>query len=153
MIAAPELDYLFSYTADLEQPQQLVAAPAGLRMIAKVMGGRVSGPRLTGEVLPGGGDWAVIDEQSTLRLDARLTIRSEDGALIYVSYRGVMTPVDPDTVARAIEGKLKPGELYFRTTPIFETGDERYGWLNTQVAVAVGNLGAAGVSYDVFGVR
>ena len=56
LVRSPELDFLFSYTADLEDPQQLVGAgPSGMRMIAKVIGGRVSGPRLTGCVLPCGG--------------------------------------------------------------------------------------------------
>lgn len=154
MITAPELEPLFSYTADIEEPQQGIGAgPFGHRMIARVTGGRVEGPRLNGEVVPGGGDWALIDGKNTLRLDARITLRSDDGALIFASYRGVITPIDPATVARAIAGTLEPGELYYRTTPVFETGDERYAWLNTVVCVAVGNISAEGVSYDVFAVR
>ena len=154
MVQAPELEHLFSYSADIEEPQQGVGAgPFGHRMIARVTGGRVQGPRVNGEVLPGGGDWALIDGRNTLRLDARITLKTDDGALIFASYRGVITPIDPATVARAIAGTLEPGELYYRTTPSFETGDERYAWLNTVVAVAVGNISTAGVSYDVFGVR
>jgi hypothetical protein len=154
MVEAPELEHLFSYSADLEEPQQAVGSGAfGNRLIARVTGGRVEGPRVKGVVLPGGGDWALIDDRNTLRLDARITLKTDDGALIFASYRGVITPIDPATVAKAIAGTLEPGELYYRTAPIFETGDERYAWLNTVVAVAVGNLSAAGVSYDVFGVR
>jgi hypothetical protein len=153
-VQAPELEYMFSYTADIEDPQQGVGAgPFGYRMIAKVTGGRVEGPMLNGEVLPGGGDWALIDATSTLRLDARITLKTDDDALIFASYKGVITPLDPDTVAKAYAGTLEPGELYYRTVVIFETGDERYAWLNTLVAVAVGNISAEGVSYDVFAVR
>ena len=154
MIKAPKLEHIFSYNATLADPQQLVGAgPLGTRMIAQVTGGRVHGPRLNGVVLPGGGDWALIDAVPTLRLDARLTLETDDGALIFASYRGIITPLDPETVARALSGTLQPGELYYRTTPIFETGDERYAWLNTLVCVAVGNIGATEVSYDVFGVN
>ena len=153
VITPPELEHLFSYSADIEQPQQGVGAgPFGHRMIARVTGGRVEGPRLNGEVLPGGGDWALIDAQNTLRLDARITLKTDDGALIFASYRGVITPIDPDTVIKVISGTIEAGEVYYRTTPVFETGDERYAWLNTVVSVAVGNLSAEGVSYDVFGV-
>ena len=153
MVEAPALEHLFSYTADIEEPQQAVGAgPFGHRMIARVMGGRVEGPRLNGEVLPGGGDWALIDSANTLRLDARVTFRSDDGALIFGSYRGVITPIDPATIAKALAGTLAPGELYYRTAPVFETGDARYAWLNTTVCVAVGRLGSEGVGYDVFGV-
>lgn len=154
MANTPDLDYLFSYTADIEEPQQAVGAgPFGFRMIARVTGGSVTGPRLNGEVLPGGGDWALIDDQNTLRLDARVTLKTDDEALIFVSYRGVITPIDGETIAKSVAGTLEPGELYFRTTPIFETGDDRYAWLNTTVAVGVGRIDASGVSYDVFAVR
>jgi len=152
-VEAPGLDYLFSYTAELAEPQQAVGAgPFGRRMIACVTGGRVTGPRLNGEVLPGGGDWALVDGRNTLRLDARVTLRSDDGALVFASYRGVIRPIDSATVRKALAGELEPGELYYRTAPVFETGDERYAWLNETVAVAVGSLSASGVSYDVFGV-
>jgi hypothetical protein len=152
-IQAPELEYLFSYTANIEEPQQSIGAgPLGHRMIAKVTGGRVEGPRMNGRVLPGGGDWALIENKLTLRLDARITLETDDGALIFASYRGVITPIDPATVVKVLSGKVEPGEFYYRTTPSFETGDERYAWLNTTVCVAVGNLSAEGVSYDVFAV-
>lgn len=121
-------------------------------MIALVTGGWVKGPRMNGEVLPGGGDWALVDGDA-LRLDARITIKTDDEALIYLSYRGVITPIDAETIAKSMAGTLEPGELYYRTTPIMETGDERYAWLNTTVAVAVGRIEATGVSYDVFGVN
>ncbi len=153
MTEPPELEHLFSYTADIEEPQQGVGAgPFGHRMIARVMGGRVEGPRVNGEVLPGGGDWALIDDENTLRLDARITLRTDDGALIFGCYRGVITPIDPATVIKVISGEAQPGEFYYRTTPSFETGDGRYAWLNTMVCVGVGNLSRSGVSYDVFGV-
>ena len=152
-IQTPELEHLFSYTADIEEPQQSVGAgPYGHRMIAKVTGGVVEGPRMKGRVLPGGGDWALIEKKSTLRLDARITLETGDGALIFGRYRGVITPIDPATVARVLSGEIKAGEFYYRTTPAFETGDERYAWLNTTVCVAVGNLSPSGVSYDVFAV-
>ncbi len=153
MINTPELEHLFSYSATLADPQQMVGAgPMGTRMIAQVLGGRVEGPKLNGKILPGGGDWALIDDMSTLRLNARLTIETDDGALIFTRYRGVITPLDPDVIAKALDGTLLLGELYYRTTPIFETGDTRYAWLNTMVCVATGNIGAAEVSYDVFAV-
>ena len=153
MIKAPELEHIFSYSATLADPQQMVGTgPLGTRMIAQVTGGRVQGARLNGKVLPGGGDWALIDETNTLRLDARLTLETDDGALIFASYRGIITPLEPEIVVKALSGTLEPGELYYRTTPIFETGDERYAWLNQLVCVAVGNIGVAEVSYDVFSV-
>jgi hypothetical protein len=42
--------------------------------------------------------------------------------------------------------------LYFRTSPVFETGDPRYLWLNDIVAVAMGGSISNGVKYDIFEV-
>ena len=53
---------------------------------------------------------------------------------------------------KAITGEAEPGEFCYRTTPIFETGDERYAWFNTMVCVGVGNLSRSGVSYDIIGI-
>jgi hypothetical protein len=125
----------------------------GRRMIAALTGGEVEGDRLRGRVMPGGGDWATIDAHDTLRLDARVTFETHDGALIYVSYRGVLRPLK--TVHRyAQQGGPKTreesAEIYFRTAPIFETGDERYAWLNNIVAVGLGASIGGAVRYDVF---
>jgi len=153
LVEAPNLEFLFSYSADIEELQQSIGVGSlGKRMIAKVTGGRVEGPRVNGVVLPGGGDWALIDSNLTLRLDARITLKTDDDALIFMQYRGVISPVDPATGAKVIAVAAGPNEFYYRTAPIFETGDARYPWLNTTVSVAVGNLSSSGVSYDVFGV-
>jgi hypothetical protein len=39
-----------------------------------------------------------------------------------------------------------------RTTPLFETGDKRYNWLNAMVCVATGARRAAAVELEVFQV-
>ncbi len=150
----PQFRYLCSYRADFSEPQQMVGkAHFGRRMIASLTGGDVTGERLRGRVLPGGGDWATIDDNGSLRLDARVTIETHDGALIYVSYRGVLRPM---SVANR-HGKqggpkddAERAELYFRTAPVFETGDERYQWLNDIVAVGMGSALGGAVAYDVF---
>ena len=45
---------------------------------------------------------------------------------------------------------VDPSEYYFRTTPVFETSSEKYGWLNRIVAVGVGKLGKNKVTYKVY---
>ena len=44
-------------------------------------------------------------------------------------------------------------EYYFRTTPIFETGAEKYKWLNQVIAVGIGTIGKDYVSYDIYVIR
>lgn len=150
----PEFRYLFSYRAAFTEPQQQIGkAHFGRRMIAALTGGEVEGERLRGRVMPGGGDWATIDENDTLRLDARVTIETHDGALILVSYRGVLRPLSvAHKHARngGPQNDKERREIYFRTTPRFETGDERYAWLNDIVAVGLGASVGGAVQYDVF---
>ncbi|MDB5482641.1 MAG: hypothetical protein JWO83_3694 [Caulobacteraceae bacterium] len=152
----PETRHLCRYRAKLASPQQQVGeAHFGRRMIAQVIGGDFEGERLRGKVLPGGGDWATIDGSGTLRLDARATLETDDGAQIYVNYRGVLRPLAV-AQAHAIKGgpssEAEARELYFRTTPIFETGDARYQWLNDIVSVALGSTLGDAVEYEVFEV-
>lgn len=152
----PDFRYLCSYRADFTEPQQMVGkAHFGRRMIAALTGGVVEGERLSGRVLPGGGDWATIDDRKTLRLDARVTFETDDGALIFVSYRGVLRPM-PLVGEYAAKGGPKTDEerakVYFRTVPIFETGDARYAWLNDIVTVGMGEAIGGAVRYDVFEV-
>ena len=62
-----------------------------------------------------------------------------DGAFIYVRYAG-MRHGPPEVLARLAQGEtVDPGEYYFRVAPMFETGAERYAWLNKILAVGVGD--------------
>ncbi len=102
-------------------------------------------------MLPDGGDWALYRADGTLEIDVRLTLRTNDGASIYVRYGGVRH-MAPEVQARMARGEpVDPGEYYFRTVPIFETGHARYGWLNNIVAVGVGErLPPGRIRYSVF---
>ncbi len=133
-------EFLFTMTADLAEAQNVGATPRGNRRIYYVTGGEFKGPKLKGDVLPGGGDWALVRPDGVVALDVRATLRTDDGELIYTTYRGI------------IRGALDSPEFYFRTAPMYETGSEKYGWLNGIVAVGVGKLTPAGVSYSVYEV-
>ncbi len=91
---------------------------------------------------PGGSD-------GVLRLDVRATFETDDGALIYVQYYGVQKE-DPNRVRTTRETEY--GEIYFMTAPRFETGDERYAWLNDLVCVGEGKRLTESVAYRVYAV-
>lgn len=142
-------EFLFEMSADIEPPQPVGTTPAGKRYIAYVCGGTFEGPRLKGRVLPGGGDWVLVRSDRVFQLDVRITLETDDGALIYTTYRGARHG-SGDVMRRIAAGEpVRADEYYFRTTPYFETGAENYAWLNGIVAVGIGEDRPGGVTYQV----
>ena len=147
------LEKLFRAEISLAPPQELGDTPLGRRRIIGITGGRFAGGRLSGRVLPGGADWQVTRADGAADLDARYTLETDDGALIYVRNRG-MRHGPPDVLRElAAGGAVDPARYYMRTTPRFETGDARYAWLNRIVCVAAGARRPAAVELDVFEVK
>ncbi len=100
-------------------------------------GGMVQGPRIRGTLVPPGGDWSRVLPSGVLRLDVRLTIRTDDGALIYMSYNGVerdlpaadqKTPPAPHVIG-------PEGVKVWLVAPTFETSAAKYAWLNEVQAI------------------
>lgn len=146
-------EFLMELRADLEQPsQELGETPLGVRHIVYVKGGSFSGPGIKSDVSPGGGDWYLVRRDGVTQLDVRITLRTGDGALIFVSYRGI-ADVSPKVLQRISKGEaVDPSEYYFRITPVFETGSQKYSWLNSLITVGVGRITPSGVSYSVFAI-
>ncbi len=153
-----ETDFLFEAQVELADPIHLGPTPDGHRMIVGVLGGRFEGPKASGEVLPGSGaDWARIRSDGVGALDVRMTLRTDDEALIYVYWQGLMVfaPEEQDYALDFAKGDDPAGadRYYFRTAPRFETADERYTWLNKIIAVTKSRTGGGGVIHRVFAVK
>ncbi|MEO6198164.1 MAG: DUF3237 domain-containing protein [Dehalococcoidia bacterium] len=149
----PRLEHLYDMHVDLNPPQDVGAAPAGNRQIYIVKGGRLEGPRLKGGVLPGGGDWALVRTDGAVQLDVRATLKLDDGAHVYAQYSGLIIGT-PEVFGRIMGGEDVPlSEYYFYTNPMFQTGDERYAWLNQVMAIGRGKVIPGGVEYRVWAVR
>jgi hypothetical protein len=115
-------------------------------------GGVIEGPKLQGELLPGGGDWLLVGSDGTGRVDVRATLRTHDGALIHYESRGIIK-IPADGMQRLAEGEVLPfDETYVRTTPRFETADERYAWLSEVVAVGYNILSPNHIDYRIYRV-
>ena len=153
----PELqsEPLCTMAINLGRQDQVGAGPQGQRTVANLEGGTVSGPKLTGKFLQSGADWVRVRPDGVFQLDVRATVETDDGAVIYVRYEGFIRG-EAEVMGRLLAGEaVDPGEYYMRTSPFFETGDERYAWLNSVVAVGVGSLDAANgvVRYEVYEVK
>jgi hypothetical protein len=136
-------ELLFEMSVDMVDEAQVVGAtPHGIRRIRYIKGGTFAGPKLAGEVLPGGADWLLVRSDGAREIDVRVTLRTDDGDLIYAISRGIFD-VSPETFARILKGEaVDPAEYYFRTTPLFETASVKHGWLNRVVAASVGRQAA-----------
>ena len=108
---------------------------AGHTSIAPVTGGTFSGPGISGTVHPGGADW-ITQVSGHSSLDVRITLETDDGEIIYMSYTGV--------VARGENG------LYWRVRPIFQTASAKYDWLNHTVFIGKNKQVPGKVAYDIF---
>ena len=143
-------EFLFEMKAEVAPALAVGATPSGDRRIIRATGGTFEGPRLRGTVVPGGGDWLLRRPDGVAQLDVRITLQTHDEHLIYVQYRGLL--VAPAEVLRRMQTgeSVAPSEYYFRITPVFETGSEKYAWLNSIVAVGVGERLPAGPCYKVY---
>jgi len=147
------LEPLFKAEITLAPVQELGDSPLGRRRIIPITGGTFRGERLSGRVLPGGADWQVIRSDGVADLDARYTLETDDGALIYVRNFGYRHG-PADAIKRLAAGEpVDPALYYMRTTPRFETGAERYQWLNRIICVASGARRKAAVELDVYEVK
>jgi len=152
----PRLVHIYRADITVAPPQLIGLTPAGERRIYPILGGRFDGERLSGRILAGGADWQLVREaagQVEMRVEARFTMETRDGALIYVQNQGIRRAT-PEQVGRMMGGEaVDPATYYFRMTPRFETGDARYDWLNGVIAVASGMRSPERVVYDVYAVE
>ena len=144
-----ELLYEISMDAEIDD---LGPTPLGHRRIVRVTGGTFEGPRLRGSVLPGGGDWLVERADGVRQLDVRITLSTDDGALIYAHYPGLFHAA-PGIMDRLLRGDpVDPLEYYFRTAPMFETAAQKYAGLNRVLAVGIGRRTSRQVCYTVYAI-
>ena len=141
---------LFVLTLNVPKIEDLGVTPYGARKIATVVAGTFAGDRLRGTVQPSpGGDWLLLRSDGVLCLDVRMTLKTDDGDLIYMRYKG-MRHGPKDVMERLNKGEVvDPALYYFRSVPVFETSSVKYGWLNRAVFVAIGRREATGPIYDV----
>lgn len=150
-----ETTHLFDIVVNLNPRLDFGAGPLGQRVLFGSAGGVFEGPKLRGDVLAGGGDWALFRPDGAMSLDVRLTLRTDDGALVHMTYGGrwIMPQELKAHVADPVKrAALNPGSYYFRTNPLFETGSERYAWLNDIVCIGKGYLVEGAIAYKVFAV-
>jgi len=136
---APAFEHLGTLQVETGTRTVVENGPQGTRTIVQVVGGRFEGPRLKASVQTPAGDWITNRADGSYRLDVRLTLKTDDGALILVTYNGI--------------GQTTTAGASLRMAPLFETGDSRYVWLTRLQAVGVGERVGTAVKYDIYALK
>ncbi len=148
----PRLTHTAAITIRVGDPITIGETGEGLRRVVPILGGTIAGPRISGTILPAGADYQVIRADGYTTLDARYAARLDDGAMIYIVNIGVRFG-SPEIMARITRGEpVDPAEVYFRTTPRFETASPAWQWLTRPLFLATGARHPDRVEINVFEV-
>lgn len=146
------LAHLCDLKVELAAPVELGLSPRGRRRMIPIVGGVVTGARLSGRILNLGADWQTIFADGLAELDTRYAIETDDGALIEIRNFGYRHG-PPEVLARVAAGEpVDPALYYMRTHPRFETGAPAYRHLNRMICVGTGAREAAAVRMRVYEV-
>ncbi|MCM2374092.1 DUF3237 domain-containing protein [Aporhodopirellula aestuarii] len=132
-----KMEPLFSYTATVGNPEIVGPVPGGVRVNFNVTGGVVCGDKISGKILPAGGDWLLMRNDGVADVDVRLTIRTEDDALINVHYHG-MADLGENGFEEFMAGRAPVPGTPLRIFPRFHVAAEKYSWLNRLACIGVG---------------
>lgn len=147
---------LFTTSIKLAPPIDGGASPAGHLLPIYVTEGTFEGPKLSGRVLPGGGDWFRMRADGSGVIDVRICLETKDGAIIHLVYGGRLV-IPPALIPTVLDFEkadtVDPSNYYFRTLITFETGHADHAWLNNVVGVGIGRVGGGGVHYDVYEIE
>lgn len=148
----PVLEFAFEIRVDIDPHLRIGRSSDEDLTFTPISGGTVSGPLLSGEVLPYGGDWAV-ERSGTAQLEARYLLRASDGAVIDILNRGYYR-ASSEVMARVEAGENVPeDEYYFRTAPVFQTDAAAHRWLAEHQFVGLARDEDGQVCVRVFVVR
>jgi Protein of unknown function (DUF3237) len=148
----PTLTHIADFLVEVGQPIAIGETGQGLRRVVPITGGTVQGPRLRGAILNAGADSQIIGPDGFTRLEARYVLRLDDGALVYVENSGIRFG-PPDVMARITRGEpVDPAQVYFRSTPRFETAAPAHQWLTRPLFIASGARHPDRVALSVFEV-
>lgn len=141
---------IFRVRAELADILHMGKTPYGERRVINILGGRVEGPKFSGTILPGGADWQIVRADGAAHIEARYTIRADQGGDVLVSSEGLRHGPPAVLAALARGDSVDPSLYYFRTVLRFETGEPKLDWLNRILALARGAREKNAVLLDVY---
>lgn len=149
----PLLEFCFRITVDVTGGvQELGETGKGSRRIVPITGGSFEGPNIKGTVVAGGYDWQLLRADGVVEIDARYLLQTNEGDLITVVNTGLRHGPQQVMQRLAAGEEVDPSHYYFRSIPVFETGNPKYAWLMQSVFLADGLRKPKQVFIDVWKV-
>ncbi|MBO0594960.1 DUF3237 domain-containing protein [Nesterenkonia sp. E16_7] len=149
----PELEFLCRFEILVGQPIEVGTTHAGGRRVIPILGGKATGPKLSGSILPGGADFQLLRSETVTDLDARYVIEADNGERIYVTNQALRSG-SADDISSLVRGEHVPAErIYFRCSPRFEVAGRELAWLESTVVVGSGARNPGAVVIDLWALR
>lgn len=152
MLPQPTLCHVADLTIKLDPIVEMGQGQGGTRRIIPIIGGQVSGPAFSGEIMNVGADWQTIFASGLAELDTRYAFRTDDGAVIEIRNFGYRHG-PADVMQKVAAGEdVDPSQYYMRTHARLETGHPDYQWVNNTLFVGVGGRLKSSVMLSLYAV-
>jgi hypothetical protein len=148
------LQYEMTYRFKVRGPLPTTdGSPRGARQYWEMTEGTLRGDRINATIAMPGGDWHAVSSDRFGRPDVRVQFVTEDGASILLHYTGLVERTDAFNQAADSGDSTGWDDQYMRMIMTFDTGVERYAWLNQHLFLARGRLaGPAEIEYEIYRV-
>lgn len=124
----PQMEFALQLKVTLGDAYSCGETQHGRRTIIPITGGTFEGPHIKGTIINGGADYQIANTAiNRTELEAIYCIKTDDGVIIHVRNRGIIS-----------NGKDAEGNptFYFKAAPQFEApADSKYAWLNNALFV------------------
>lgn len=148
-----QLEKAFRLTSHVTPPVDVGETPQGHRQYIGSRRTVAEGDLLSGEAVPGGGDWLVVDPSGWAHPGIHYVLRTPDGAHVQLEATGLMEMNEALGRALAEGGSTQLEDAYIRSVFTLSSGDDRYAWVNTALFVGEAHLEPGAIVYDVYRVR
>jgi hypothetical protein len=145
------LEYEMTYRFKVRGPLPSTdGSPRGARQYWEMTEGTLRGNRIEATIAMPGGDWHLVGTDRFGRPDVRVQFRTTDGAVILLHYTGLVERSSVFNKAAESGQATRWEDQYMRMTMSFDTGAERYAWLNEHLFLARGRLAGPGeIEYEI----
>ena len=153
MLPEPSLRHVADFDIELDPINEMGDGRAGRRRIIPIVGGRISGPEFSGDILNVGADWQTIFGSGVAELDTRYAFRTDDGAVIEIINFGYRH--GPEDVMKSVAAgdDVDPADYYMRTHARLETGHPEYEWVNKTLFLGVGEKLKSSVRISLYAIE